>query len=95
MDSRVERPARTAEPARQEARPQEPVGREESGQGSRPAETWSHPLARPAPPVEQKSPAQMREEENKFNGWQQQHQRGQPAPEPRREEPRREERKNQ
>ncbi|HEX6505301.1 MAG TPA: DUF6600 domain-containing protein [Terriglobales bacterium] len=95
MNSRVEGPARATEPVRQEARPQEPSGREESGQGSPRAETWSHPLARPAPPVEEKSPAQMREEENKFNGWQQQHQRGQPAPEPRREEPRREERKNQ
>jgi hypothetical protein len=33
---------------------------------------WSHPLARPAPPVQEKSPQQQREDESKFRSWQQQ-----------------------
>ena len=36
-------------------------------QAPHPQEAWSHPLAKPALPVQQKSPAPMREEENKFN----------------------------
>jgi hypothetical protein len=37
---------------------------------------WSHPLARPAPPVQERSPQQQREDESKFRSWQQQR----PAP---------------
>jgi len=44
---------------------------------------WSHPLARPAPPVQEKSPQQQREDESKFRSWQQQR----PAQPPPRQSP--------
>jgi hypothetical protein len=75
--------------AQETVRPEPAPHPQESMQAMRPQEAWNHPLAKPAPPVEEKSPAQMREEENKFNGWQQQHQRQSPPPplpEPRRGE---------
>lgn len=77
---------RAQEPLRPQetARPQEPVRPQQPMRAPRPQETWSHPLAKPAPPVQEKSPAQTREEENKFNGWQQQHERSAPPPGPRR-----------
>ncbi|MBV9482845.1 MAG: hypothetical protein JO249_19205 [Acidobacteria bacterium] len=65
-------------------RSQQPRAAQDSEEPARQNETWSHPLARPAPPVQEKTPGQMREEENKFNGWQQQHERSVPRPEPRR-----------
>jgi hypothetical protein len=48
--------------------------------GQRPSQQWSHPLAKPAPPVQQKSPEQERQQEQKFNNWQQQ--KPAPAPKP-------------
>lgn len=81
--TRGEEPA-TAPRAPEPPRPQGPRS-QQSEEPSRPNQTWSHPLARPAPPVQEKSPSQMREEENKFNGWQQQHERSVPPPEPRSE----------
>ena len=51
---------------------------------------WSHPLARPAPPVQEKSPQQQREDESKFRSWQQQRPAQPPArqnPPPRQERP--------
>jgi uncharacterized protein DUF6600/FecR-like protein len=51
---------------------------------------WSHPLARPAPPVQEKSPQQQREDESKFRSWQQQRPAQPPArqsPSPRQERP--------
>ena len=51
---------------------------------------WSHPLARPAPPVQEKSPQQQREDESKFRNWQQQRPAQPPArqsPPPRQERP--------
>jgi uncharacterized protein DUF6600 len=36
------------------------------------------PLVRPAPPVQEKSPAQMRDEQTKFNGWEQRHEQMRP-----------------
>jgi len=44
------------------------------------SQQWSHPLAKPAPPVQQKSPEQERQQEQKFNNWQQQ--KPAPAPKP-------------
>jgi hypothetical protein len=51
---------------------------------------WSHPLARPAPPVQEKSPQQQREDESKFRSWQQQRPAQPPArqnPPPKQERP--------
>jgi len=51
---------------------------------------WSHPLARPAPPVQEKSPQQQREDESKFRSWQQQRPAQAPtrqSPPPRQERP--------
>jgi hypothetical protein len=45
-----------------------------------PAQQWSHPLAKPAPPVQDKNPEQERQQEQKFNNWQQQ--KPAPAPKP-------------
>jgi len=42
---------------------------------------WSHPLAKPAPPVQQRSAEQEQQQEQKFHSWQQQR----PAPPPRQE----------
>ena len=33
---------------------------------------WSHPLARPVPPVQQRNPEQEQQQEQKFHNWQQQ-----------------------
>ncbi len=45
---------------------------------AQPEQNWSHPLAKPAPPERPKSEPQMRDEEQKFNRWDQQR-----KPEPR------------
>jgi len=44
----------------------------------------SHPLVRPAPPVQQRTPEQEQQQQQKFQQWQQQR----PAPQPRQEAPR-------
>lgn len=48
---------------------------------------WSHPQARPVPPVQQRTETQSRDDENKFRNWQQQRQQSapqsHPAPQPR------------
>ena len=64
---RVEEPARTA------------PGAVNQTDNNRPVQGWSHPQARPAPPVQERSPAQAREDENKFRNWQQQRQQAAPA----------------
>jgi hypothetical protein len=38
---------------------------------SRPAQQWSHPLAKPVPPVQQGNGQQQREEEQKYSAWHQ------------------------
>ena len=47
-----------------------------------PAPQWSHPLAKPAPPVQGSNPQQQQEQEQKFRNWQQQR----PAPPPAKQE---------
>ncbi len=76
---------------RPEARPQRPMVaprvaepvRPEGPTASRPplgdAQGWSHPQAKPAPPVQQRNAAQAQEVENKFRNWQQQRQQAAPA----------------
>ena len=44
----------------------------------RPQPGWSNPLARPAPPVHEKSPQQAQQEENKYQRWEQRSQQSQP-----------------
>jgi hypothetical protein len=39
---------------------------------------WSHPQAKPAPPVQERSAAQARDDENKFRNWQQNRQQAAP-----------------
>ncbi len=46
---------------------------------NRPSQGWSHPQAKPAPPVQERNPAQARDDENKFRNWQQQRQQAAPA----------------
>jgi hypothetical protein len=46
-----------------------------------PGQQWSHPLAKPAPPVQQRTPEQEQQQEQKFHNWQQQQQQ-RPAPQP-------------
>jgi FecR protein len=77
--ARAETPAsmpRGAEPGRSEERP---VPQPQPRASDRPAQEWSHPQARPAPPEREKTPEQRQDDENKFRNWQQQ--RGQ-APRP-------------
>ena len=50
----------------------EPERQRPSSQG------WSHPQARPAPPVQERNAAQARDDENKFRNWQQQRQQAAP-----------------
>ena len=86
---RPSQPVRPQEPTRPQEpiRPQETVRPQPLAQASRPQETWSHPLAKPAPPVQEKSPAQMREEENKSRNWQEQHQKSAPPAQRNRPQP--------
>jgi hypothetical protein len=46
---------------------------------SRPVPQQTHPLVRPSPPVQQRSPEQEQQQEKKFNNWQQQRPASPPA----------------
>jgi hypothetical protein len=82
------RPQQPAQPERRTAipRPAAPIrdtqAREERPEQREPnvrrPEAPERPLVRPAPPVEEKSPAQMREEQNKFNVWEHRHEQARP-----------------
>jgi hypothetical protein len=101
-EARPQRPLvapRVAEPARPEGQtvPRPPQARENrneprENQNTRPSQGWSHPQARPAPPVQERNAAQAREDENKFRNWQQQRQQAAPtqnrAPQEQRQQPR-------
>ncbi|MGA9799664.1 MAG: DUF6600 domain-containing protein [Terriglobales bacterium] len=74
---------------RPEARPQQPMVAPRVAQGpvnqndnNRASQGWSHPQAKPAPPVQERNPAQARDDENKFRNWQQQRPQAAPAPKP-------------
>lgn len=45
-----------------------------------PTQDWSHPLAKPAPPVQERNEQQQKEQEQKFNTWQQQKPASPPPP---------------
>jgi len=70
-------PSRPAEPVQQpqQQRPQQqqpPQPQQQSG--------WSHPLARPAPPVQEKTEQQTKQDEEKYQKWQQKQQQKPAAP---------------
>jgi hypothetical protein len=72
-------PSRPAQPDNREFRPPQP-----------PVPQETHPLVRPAPPVQQRSPQQEQQQEQKFNQWHEQRQAApppQPRPQPSRPEP--------
>jgi hypothetical protein len=78
--SNVERPDRPeARPQRPIAPPRETQPVPRPPQTNLPAQGWSHPQARPTPPVQERTPAQARDDENKFRNWQQQRQQAAPA----------------
>jgi hypothetical protein len=82
-EARPQRPIATpreAEPMRNAAAPitRPPQGQARNIQNDRPAQGWSHPQAKPAPPVQQRNEAQARDDENKFRNWQQQRQQTAP-----------------
>jgi len=74
-------------PVTNEARPTPPQERPErnvprppqQAENAREQQQWSHPLAKPAPPVKEQSPQHAQQEEQKFHNWQQQQK---PAPPP-------------
>jgi len=71
-DERLSAPSPTE--TRNVARPPEP-----NGSAGRQEQSWSHPLAKPAPPVQEKNERQSQEEEQKYRSWQQQRERSVPA----------------
>ena len=84
--------ASRADVPRPEARPQQPAVAPRVAEPARPAQGgvnqnensrfsqgWSHPQAKPAPPVQERNAAQARDDENKFRNWQQQRQQAAPA----------------
>ncbi len=83
-DARPQRPIaapRVAEPVRPEGQmaPRPPQGAVNQNDNNRFSQGWSHPQAKPAPPVQERNPAQARDDENKFRNWQQQRQQAAPV----------------
>jgi hypothetical protein len=83
-EARPQQPAvapRVVEPARPEGQmpPRPPQGGVNQNDNNRLSQGWSHPQAKPAPPVQQRNEAQARDDENKFRNWQQQRQQAAPA----------------
>jgi hypothetical protein len=83
-EARPQQPAvapRVAEPARPEGQmpPRPPQGGVNQNDNNRLSQGWSHPQAKPAPPVQQRNETQARDDENKFRNWQQQRQQAAPA----------------
>jgi hypothetical protein len=82
-DARPQQPIvapRVAEPVRPEGQMAQrpPQGAVNQNDNNRAPQGWSHPQAKPAPPVQERNAAQARDDENKFRTWQQQ--RPQAAP---------------
>ncbi len=82
---------RNSQPATRNSEPYRPPQREEA----RPVPQETHPLVRPAPPVQEHNPQQEQQQEQKFHEWQQQRpapappqrQQSRPAPPPKQEKP--------
>jgi hypothetical protein len=82
-DARPQQPAvapRVIQPVHPEGPtpPRPPQGAVNQDQNPRFSQGWSHPQAKPAPPVQERNAAQAREDENKFRNWQQQRQQAVP-----------------
>jgi len=83
-DARPQQPIvapRVTEPVRPEGQmaPRPPQGAVSQNDNNRFSQGWSHPQAKPAPPVQERNPAQARDDENKFRNWQQQRQQAAPV----------------
>jgi hypothetical protein len=83
-DARPQQPLvapRVAEPVRPEEQtaPRPPQGEANQSDNNRFSQGWSHPQAKPAPPVQQRNAAQAQDDENKFRTWQQQRPQAAPA----------------
>jgi hypothetical protein len=80
-EARPQRPIVTPREAQPVPRPPQATEnqpyRQQQNNGS--AQGWSHPQAKPTPPVQERTPAQARDDENKFRNWQQQRQQAAPA----------------
>jgi len=78
-EARPQRPMVPAEPVRAQPTtvphpPQLLYNQPRDNGNGRFSQGWSHPQAKPVPPVQERNPAQAREDENKFRNWQQQRQ---------------------
>ena len=81
-EARPQRPIvapRVAEPVRPEGQCSASAQGAVNQNDNRCSQGWSHPQAKPAPPVQERNPAQARDDENKFRNWQQQRQQAAPA----------------
>jgi len=83
-DARPQQPIvapRVTEPVRPEGQmaPRPPQGTVNQSDNNRFSQGWSHPQAKPAPPVQERNPAQARDDENKSRNWQQQRQQAAPV----------------
>jgi hypothetical protein len=76
---------RPVAPRPEAARPEPPRPPEPKPE-ARPPQEWSHPLAKPAPPVQPRSPQQGQEDERKFHQWQEKQKTAPPPRPPAREE---------
>src|SRR5262252_8937974 len=73
MENQNAQPSRPAQPDYRESQPSQ---REDMRQTNPPV---THPLVRPAPPVQQRTPQQEQQQEQKFNQWHEQRQAAPPA----------------
>jgi len=69
-------------PAQQNGNVEQPSNREAAPQTRQFSPPQTHPLVRPTPPVQERSPQQEQQQEKKFNQWQQQRQAAPPAAKP-------------
>ena len=79
---------RSESPRAESPRPESPRAAQ-SGNAAQPQSGWSHPQARPAPPVQEKTQQQAQQDEAKYRNWQQKQQQQQQqksAPPPHTEE---------
>jgi hypothetical protein len=71
-----------------QARPEQPQAAQQPARAPEPnnapqqQQNWSHPQARPVPPVQEKTEQQAQQDETKFKNWQQKQEQQKPAPQP-------------
>src|SRR5262249_54063730 len=67
----VNRGNRPDNPDRAREAERNPSAQPPSAREERPEQGWSHPLAKPAPPVQERTPQKQQQEEQKYNDWRQ------------------------